>query len=130
MGAQHVVNSKDPGQLKTLARSLDFLMVTVNVPLDWPAYVEALAPRGRLHFVGAVLEPLNIGVFPLLVGQRSVSASPLGSPATTASMLEFCARHDIAPVTETFPMSRVNEALARVESGKVRYRVVLENDFT
>ena len=130
MGAHHVVNSKDPAQLKTLARSLDFLMVTVNVPLDWPAYVEALAPRGRLHFVGAVLEPLNIGVFPLLVGQRSVSASPLGSPATTASMLEFCARHDIAPVTETFPMSQVNDALARVESGKARYRVVLENDFT
>jgi uncharacterized zinc-type alcohol dehydrogenase-like protein len=130
MGAHHVVNSKDPGQLKPLARSLDFLMVTVNVPLDWPAYLETLAPRGRLHFVGAVLEPLNIGVFPLLVGQRSVSASPLGSPATTASMLEFCARHDIAPVTETFPMSRVNEALARVESGKARYRVVLENDFT
>jgi uncharacterized zinc-type alcohol dehydrogenase-like protein len=129
LGAHHVVNSKDPAQLKPLARSLDFIMVTVNVPLDWGSYIDTLAPKGRLHFVGAVLEPLNIGVFPLLIGQRSVSASPLGSPATTAQMLDFCARHGIGAVTETFPMSKVNDALARLESGKARYRIVLENDF-
>ena len=71
----------------------------------------------------------DLGVFPMLVGQRSVSASPLGSPATTAQMLDFCARHEISPITESFPMSKVNDALARVESGKARYRVVLKNDF-
>ena len=129
LGAHHVVNSREPAQLKSLARSLDFIMVTVNVPLDWASYIETLAPRGRLHYVGAVLEPLNIGVFPLLAAQRSVSASPLGSPATTAQMLNFCARHAIAPITEVFPMSQVNDAIAHLESGKARYRVVLKNDF-
>ena len=44
-------------------------------------------------------------------------------------MLEFCARHQIAPITEHFPMSRVNEAMKHLESGKARYRVVLESDF-
>ena len=44
-------------------------------------------------------------------------------------MLEFCARHDIAPVIERFPMSRVNDALAHLEAGKARYRIVLEADF-
>jgi uncharacterized zinc-type alcohol dehydrogenase-like protein len=129
LGAHHVVNSKDPALLKPLARSFDFLLVTVNVPLDWNAYIQTLAPRGRLHYVGAVLEPLNLGVFPILVGQNSVSASPLGSPATTAQMLDFCARHDIAAVTETFPMSKVNDALTHLKSGQARYRVVLKNDF-
>ena len=129
LGAHHVVNSRDPAQLKPLARSLDFIMVTVNVPLDWNAYIATLAPRGRLHFVGAVLEPLDIGLFPLLMGQRSVSASPIGSTATTTQMLDFCARHGIAAVTESFGMSQVNEALARLESGKARYRIVLKNDF-
>lgn len=129
LGAHHVVNSKDPAQLKPFARSLDFIMVTVNVPLDWASYIDTLAPKGRLHFVGAVLEPLNIGVFPLLIGQRAISASPLGSPATTAQMLDFCARHGIEAVTETFPMSKVNDALAHLESGKARYRIVLKNDF-
>jgi uncharacterized zinc-type alcohol dehydrogenase-like protein len=44
-------------------------------------------------------------------------------------MLNFSARHAVAPVTETFPMSKVNDALEHLRSGKARYRIVLENDF-
>jgi uncharacterized zinc-type alcohol dehydrogenase-like protein len=44
-------------------------------------------------------------------------------------MLDFCVRHRIAPTTELFPMSRVNEALEHLRAGKARYRIVLENDF-
>lgn len=91
-------------------------------------YINALAPKGRLHLVGAVLEPIPVGVFSLLMAQRSVSGTPLGSPATTADMLEFCARHDIAAVTEHYPMSRANDALQHLRDGKARYRIVLEND--
>jgi uncharacterized zinc-type alcohol dehydrogenase-like protein len=43
-------------------------------------------------------------------------------------MLEFSARHSIAPITETFPMSQVNEALEHLRAGKARYRIVLVND--
>ncbi len=43
-------------------------------------------------------------------------------------MLEFCARHAIAPITEEFPMSQANEALKHLEDGKARYRVVLKMD--
>lgn len=44
-------------------------------------------------------------------------------------MLDFAARHDIARQVERFPMSRVNKALAHLESGKARYRIVLDADF-
>lgn len=128
LGAHHVVNSTRPEALAALADSLDFILCTVNVALDWNAYLATLAPRGRLHIVGAVMEPLGISTWSLLGGQKSVSASPLGSPATLATMLRFCARHGIAPVTEHFAMSRANEALERLRSGKARYRIVLEND--
>jgi uncharacterized zinc-type alcohol dehydrogenase-like protein len=43
-------------------------------------------------------------------------------------MIEFCVRHKIAPQVEYFPMSKINEAMAHLEAGKARYRVVLEND--
>jgi uncharacterized zinc-type alcohol dehydrogenase-like protein len=46
-----------------------------------------------------------------------------------ASMLDFAARHKIAPQTEHFPMSKINEAFARLASGKARYRIVLDADF-
>ena len=85
----------------------------------------ALKPRGRLHLVGATLEPLDIGVFSLIGGQREVSGSPVGSPGVIAEMLEFAARHGIKPVIETFPMEKVNEALEHLKSGQARYRIVL-----
>jgi uncharacterized zinc-type alcohol dehydrogenase-like protein len=128
-GAHNVVASGDSQKLAALAGSLNFILVTANVTLDWNAYLNALAPKGRLHVVGAVLQPMPIPAMTLLTGQRSVSGSPLGSPATTMKMLAFCARHNITPTTELFPMSKVNEAMAHLRAGKARYRLVLQNDF-
>ncbi|MFN0130398.1 MAG: NAD(P)-dependent alcohol dehydrogenase [Verrucomicrobiales bacterium] len=128
LGAHRTVDSRDPKALAAEAGSFDFILNTTNVALDWNAYVAALKPKGRLHIVGAVLEPLGVAAFPLISGQKSISGSPLGSPATVDTMLAFCARHGIAPVTESFPMSRVNEALEHLRHGRARYRIVLEND--
>ena len=87
-----------------------------------------MAARGRLHFVGAVLEPLDIQAFGLLMGQRSISGSVVGSPAVMSEMLDFVARHDIKPVIETFAFDDVNAAIERVRSGQTHYRVVLSRD--
>ncbi|MHB8080126.1 MAG: NADPH-dependent aldehyde reductase Ahr [Candidatus Krumholzibacteriia bacterium] len=129
MGAHHVVNSRRAGELEKLAGAFDFILSTVNVDLDWGLYLAALAPKGRLHTVGVVPSPIPVPAFTLIGGQKSISGSPLGSPATTRRMLDFCARHGIAPVTEHFPMSRVNDAVAHLQAGKARYRVVLDADF-
>jgi uncharacterized zinc-type alcohol dehydrogenase-like protein len=128
-GANHVVSSKDSAAIKKLAGHFDLLISTVNVPLDWDGMIGALAPNGRLHVVGAVLEPIPVGAFSLIMGQRNVSGSPTGSPVTLETMLDFAARHDVTPQTEHFPMSRINEAFARLKSGKARYRIVLDADF-
>ena len=128
-GAHHVVSSKDSTAIKKLAGTLDLLISTVNVPLDWDALVSTLAPNGRLHVVGAVLEPIPVSAFSLIMAQRSVSGSPTGSPVAIAAMLDFAARHGITPQTEHFPMSQINQAFSRLESGKARYRIVLNADF-
>jgi alcohol/geraniol dehydrogenase (NADP+) len=128
-GAHHVVSSRDGAAIRGLASSLDLLIVTVNVPLDWDALTASLAPNGRMHVVGAVLEPIPVQAFPLIAGQKSVSGSPTGSPVDIETMLDFAARHNVTPQTEHFPMSRINEALARLEAGKARYRIVLDADF-
>jgi len=129
MGAHHVVNSRDEAALDAIAGSLDFIISTVNVELNWDKYLAALGPKGRLHTVGAVLSPIPVSAFGLIMGQKSLSGSPLGSPATTAKMLDFCARHGIEAITETFPLSMANEAIEHLHAGKARYRIVLENDF-
>jgi uncharacterized zinc-type alcohol dehydrogenase-like protein len=128
MGAHLVVNSKSDGELESITGKFDFIISTVDANLNWPAFLNTLAPKGRLHFVGLVPEPVSLATLPLIDGQKSVSGTPLGSPATIAKMLEFCARHDIAPVTESFKISAANEAFERLEAGKARYRIVLENE--
>lgn len=127
LGAHVIHNTKKDGVLKKIARSLDLIISTINVPLDVPGLLETLAPMGRLHVVGAVLEPLAVPAFGLIMGQKSVSGSPVGSPTAIDRMLEFSARHAVAPVVETFPMSKVNDALEHLRSGKARYRIVLAN---
>jgi NADPH:quinone reductase-like Zn-dependent oxidoreductase len=128
-GAHHVVSSKDSAAIKKLGGSFDLLISTVNAKLDWDAMIGTLAPNGRLHVVGAVLEPIPVAAFSLIMGQRSVSGSPSGSPVAIEAMLDFASRHNVAPQTEHFPMSKINEAFARLDSGKARYRIVLDADF-
>ena len=126
MGATKVINSRDEAELASIAGKLNFILNTANVTLDWNAYLTCLAPKGKLHTVGAVLEPMAIPAFSLIMGEKSVGGSPLGSPALTKTMLDFCVRHDIYPTVEEFAMTEVNEAIAHLEEGKARFRVVLK----
>jgi len=125
MGAYDTINSRNPEELEAAAGRFDFIISTVNVKLDWNAYLSTLNSKGRLHFVGAVMEPLDIAVFPLIMGQRSISGSPVGSPAAISKMLDFALRHNIKPIIETYRFDQVNEAIEKLKSGKARYRVVL-----
>ncbi|MGF1478448.1 MAG: NAD(P)-dependent alcohol dehydrogenase [Cyanophyceae cyanobacterium] len=126
MGANHFVNSRDLEALKALENSFDMIISTVNVDLDWDAYVAMLRPKGRLHLVG-VASQVSSQVFPMIAGQKEISASPLGSPVTTARMLDFASRHGIEPITETYSFNQVNEAMEKLRSGKPRYRLVLKH---
>lgn len=128
-GAHHVVSSRDSQAIQKLAGQLDLLIVTVNVPVDWDALIASLGPNGRMHVVGAVMNPIPITAMSLIFGQKSVSGSPTGSPVAMEKMLEFAARHNVLPQTEHFRMSQVNEAFAHLEAGKARYRIVLDADF-
>lgn len=126
LGAHDVVNSRDDEALEKCAGSFDFIISTVNVPLNWEAYVNALAPQGGLHVAGAVLEPIPVNAMGLIMGQKSVTGSPVGSPDAISIMLEFAARHGVKPQTEIFKLNDVNDAFEHLEAGKARYRIVLE----
>lgn len=126
LGAHKTLNSRDNEALSQAAYSFDLILSTVNVKLDWGSYVQTLKPKGRLHFLGAVLEPVEVSIFALMGAQRSISSSPVGSPAIIAQMLEFSARHKIEPEVEVFDMKDINKAIERLDKGSPRYRVVLK----
>ncbi|MGH8802959.1 MAG: NADPH-dependent aldehyde reductase Ahr, partial [Casimicrobiaceae bacterium] len=125
-GAHRVVASRDSKAIAAIAGSLDLLLVTVNAGMDWNALLGTLDSRGRMHLAGVVPDPIPVPSSILISGQRDVSGSPTGAPVDIARMLMFAARHDIRPQVEHFAMSRANDAIAHLEAGKARYRIVLD----
>lgn len=128
LGAHHTLSSRDATEIASAAGRFDLIISTVDVELDWALYLSTLCPKGRLHMVGAVLAPLGVNALPLMSGQKSISGSTVGSPATMKKMLEFCQRHDIKPMIETYKFGQINDAIARLRSGEARYRIVLERE--
>ncbi len=127
LGAHHFVNTRESKAMKEAAGTQDFILSTVNAEQDWANYLQALRPTGTLCFVGVPPSPVSFPAFPLISGMRLVSGSPIGSPSRLREMLDVAARHGVKAVTESFPMSKANEAIEKVKKNKVRYRAVLAN---
>jgi uncharacterized zinc-type alcohol dehydrogenase-like protein len=126
LGAHFAINSRDADELAEAEGRFDMILSTVNVKLDWNLFLTKLKPRGRLVFVGATLEPLDINVMNLTEGQKTISGSDTGSLGTIAKMLDFAQQHEIKPVVEMLPFDKINQGIEKLRSGDVRYRIVLE----
>lgn len=127
LGAHHFVSSVDDAALKSVKGSFDLILSTVNRPLKWQRYVNALRPHGVLSFVGALDEPMKLPTGLLVAGNRAVSGSLIGGRAAIREMLDFAAFHGIGAQVEVLPMTQVNAALDRLRKNDVRYRFVLAN---
>ncbi len=125
LGAHQFVNTRDSKGLKSLAGHFDFIVSTINADQDWSAYVHALRPTGTLVFVGVPPKPGPLPVQPLVIGQRRIAGSPIGSPWQIREMLDVAARHGVKAQTERFAFDKVNVALSKVRKNQVRYRAVL-----
>jgi uncharacterized zinc-type alcohol dehydrogenase-like protein len=73
LGAHFVHYTRNADALKKIAGTLDLIISTINVPIDVPGLLATLAPHGRLHVVGAMLEPMQVPAMGLIFGQKSVS---------------------------------------------------------
>ncbi len=104
----------------------DLILSTVHADLDWNKILTLLKPNGTLSFLGRPLAPAQIDVAHLLSYQRNISGHSTSNRTLMNEMLQFAANHRIKPQIETLPLSQVNQAIERVKSNAVRYRVVLE----
>jgi uncharacterized zinc-type alcohol dehydrogenase-like protein len=125
IGARDAISSTDVEELKANAGRFDLIICTVNVTLDWDAVIGTLAKRGRIHLIGAVMEPLRVTLFPLLMGHKTISASPTGSVQESILMLNFANRHNIKPPVQVFKFAQINEAFEELEKSK-QGRIVLK----
>ena len=125
LGADHAVLSSDSEAMKGLRGRLDLILDTVSAGHDVNGYLGLLRHDGSMVVVGLPAEPLQVAAYSIVRGRRSLSGSNIGGIAETQEMLNFCYEHGIVAEGEVLPISRVNEALERLERGDVRYRFVL-----
>src|SRR5271154_3864174 len=125
LGAHQFVDTRDSKGLKSLSGYFDFIVSTINADQDWGAYLNALRPTGTLVFVGAPPKPVALPAAILLLGQKSVAGSPIGSPWQIREMLDVAARHGVKAKTESFAFDKVNVAIGKLRKQQVRYRAVL-----
>ncbi len=126
LGADEVVISSNPAEMKKHAGSFDFILDAVSADHDINAYLSLLARDGNLTLVGAPAKPLSVASFALIMGRRSLSGSNIGGIAETQEMLDFCGTHNITADVEVIPIQKVNEAYARVIKSDVKYRFAID----
>ncbi|GAB3639610.1 NAD(P)-dependent alcohol dehydrogenase [Spirosoma arcticum] len=124
-GADRFVNTSAEGVLATAANTCDFLLSTVTADMPWTDYLNVLRPGGKLCMVGVPDADLKLSALQMILGQKSVLTSIIGSRLEIRAMLDFSARHQIKPQIEVFPLAEVNTALRRIARNTVRYRAVL-----
>jgi len=126
LGADEVVISRNANEMKKHVGSFDFILDTVSANHDINAYINLLTRDGNLTLVGAPGKPLAVAAFPLILGRRSLSGSPIGGIAETQEMLDFCGKHNITADVEVIPIQKINEAYERLLKADVKYRFSID----
>ncbi|OLY80689.1 putative mannitol dehydrogenase [Smittium mucronatum] len=128
LGAHKYVNTSDPAQLEAAKGSLDFLIVTSSSSTNnYETFGSWVDFNGKIILLA--LPPANLELSPFFFVSKEVyiGGSLIGGIKVIKETLEFASKHNIRPVIERLPMTKVNEGVNRVRDGSVRYRVVLEN---
>jgi len=94
------------------------------------ALLAGLAPEGRLVVLNPGRSPLQVPAGLLVGGQRGILGSLTGTPYDNEKALGFSMLADVRPRIEVLPLARAGEALLRLRSGEVKYRLVLTMENT
>ncbi|HEX3878460.1 MAG TPA: NAD(P)-dependent alcohol dehydrogenase [Bryobacteraceae bacterium] len=126
LGAEEVVVSTNPEEMKKQAGSFDFILDAVSADHDLNAYLQLLKLDGTLTLVGAPAKPAAVAAFALIMGRRRLAGSAIGGIRETQEMLDFCGEHGITSDIELIPVQKVNEAYERLLKSDVKYRFVID----
>ncbi|KAM2102204.1 hypothetical protein FF1_000500 [Malus domestica] len=126
LGADSFVVSRDPQQMQAAIGTLDGIIDTVSAAHPIVPLLGLLKPHGKLILVGVPEKPLDLHVFPLIMGRKSVAGSGIGGMKETQEMIDFAAKHNITADVEVISMDYVNTAMERLAKNDVRYRFVID----
>lgn len=127
LGARAYIDTNKTDAAESLKRmgGARAIIATLRSAATASSLIGGLAPQGRLVLLGAGTEPMSIPPAPLIVGERSVVGSITGSPYESEKALRFSVLTGARPIFETMPLERAPDAIERLRSGNVKFRLVL-----
>ena len=126
LGATDLLVTTDEAQTRAARGRFDLILDTIPVAHDLMPLVHMAALDGTVCVLGHPF-PQQINIMELSRGRKNLTGSGTGGRRYTPDLLHFAAEHGITADIELLPSSHVNEALARLGRGDVRYRFVLDN---
>ncbi|KAL8826463.1 MAG: hypothetical protein Q9170_007396 [Blastenia crenularia] len=126
---EYVATADQPDWAQQHASTLDLIICTVSGPeMPLQEYLGLLRPKGTFCQVGIPEKPLpSLDAMTLVLNGTKIAFSDSASPGNIKEMLNLAAEKGIKAWTETRPMKGANETVADMETGKARFRYVLEN---
>ncbi|KAL2521444.1 putative cinnamyl alcohol dehydrogenase 9 [Forsythia ovata] len=126
LGADSFLVSSDPAQLKAAMGTMDFIIDTIAAVHPLAPLLGLLKMNGKLVTVGLPDKPLELPIFPLVLGRKLVGGSDIGGMKETQEMLDFCGKHNIIADIEMIRIDYINTAFERLAKSDVRYRFVID----
>ncbi|KAJ4714585.1 putative Alcohol dehydrogenase [Melia azedarach] len=126
LGADSFVVSRNQDEMQAAMSTMDGIIDTVSAPHPLLPLISLLKTSGKLVLVGAPEKPLELPVFPLLMGRKIVAGSCIGGMQETQEMIDFAAKNKVTAEIEVIPIDYVNKAMERLAKAEVRYRFVID----
>lgn len=121
-----IIAGDDPGKALRDAGGADIVLSTTNSAKQVSSTFNGLRPGGRFINMGVPETAIAIDPMVLMFGQRQLRGSSQDERSDLFEALQLVASGKVKPVIETYPLARINDARERLESGKVRYRAVVQ----
>jgi D-arabinose 1-dehydrogenase-like Zn-dependent alcohol dehydrogenase len=127
LGAHHYIDSAatDPAVALQALGGAKVILITASGGKTVAATFKGLRPGGVSIDVGVGPEPIEITSSDLIFGERKITGSLTGNPATSDATLRFSALTGVSAMIETVPLQEAAAAYAKMMAGKARFRIVL-----
>ncbi|KAJ6984853.1 hypothetical protein NC653_022983 [Populus alba x Populus x berolinensis] len=126
LGADSFLVSRDQDEMQAAMGTMDGVIDTVSAVHPILPLISLLKTQGKLVLVGAPEKPLELPVFPLIMGRKIVGGSGIGGMKETQEMIDFASKNNITADIEVISMDYVSTAMERLSRTDVRYRFVID----
>jgi len=127
LGADKIIISTDPKQMKSAAGTIEFLINTIPNDIDFQPYIACIEKGGKFVQVGMPSDNdnLKLNINQLVVNEIQVIGSIVGPRHSINKMLDFCNKNDVYPIVEEYQFEEMPQAFEKLENGRPFFRCVV-----